>query len=149
MAGDGGVIEHDLTTGRRRTIATAGSEAALYAGTGGAIFATDFDGRLLRFAPGDPDGQPVAIPGTAQRLAASADGRLLGVGTAEGLVVLRLGAEPEVVFSDRFPAGITGVAFGPDGLIAASGGDGSVRVLDASGDRAVAHDRPRRRRRPA
>ena len=132
-AGDGGVFEHDLATGRRRTITSGFAEDAIYAGAAGGVFANDEDGSLLRFGPGDAGGRQVAVPGTVQSLGVSADGRMLAVGTAEGLVVLRLGGTPKIVFSSRFPAGITSVVVRPDGLIAASGGDGSVRVMDSSG----------------
>jgi WD40 repeat protein len=75
----------------------------------------------------------VSIPGTAQVLGTSPDGKTLGVGTGQGLVVLSLGGQPRILFSKAFEGGVNGVAFGPGGLIAAAGGDASVRVLDRDG----------------
>ena len=144
-AGDGGVIERDLTTGRTRTIAAGSFFDAAFDTVPGGVFTTAADGRLLRWRPGAAQGEPVPIPGTAQILDASPDGRLLGVGTGQGLVVLRLGEEPEVAFSAPFEGGVNSVAFGPGGLVAAAGGDGSVRVLDASGSvlaRMTGHEGP-------
>jgi WD40 repeat protein len=132
-SGDAGVFVHDLDTGRTRSVATGAFFDAAFDIEPGVVLTNGADGRLLRWRPGAAEGEPIAIPGTAQNLTTSADRRLLGVGTGQGLVVMRLGKEPEVVFSAPFDGGVNGVAFGPGGLIAAAGGDGSVRVLDASG----------------
>ncbi len=131
--GDKAVIAHDLATGRTRTLARGSFFEVAFDTVPGGFFTTDPEGKLLRWAPGATQGEPVTIPGSAQVMGASPDGRLLGVGTGQGLVVLRLGPEPRIVFSDSFEGGVNSVAFGPGGLIAAAGGDGSVRVVDASG----------------
>jgi WD40 repeat protein len=144
-AGDGGVIERDLATGRTRTIASGGFFGAEFDVLPGVVYTTGPDGRLLRWRPGAAQGEQVTIPGTAQIMGASPDGRLLGVGTGQGLVMLRLGEEPRVVFSAPFEGGVNSAAFGPAGLVAAAGGDGSVRVLDASGEvlaRMTGHEGP-------
>jgi WD40 repeat protein len=132
-SGDAGVFLHDLATGRTRTVANGPSYDAEFDSVPGGFITNGADGRVLRWSPGASEGEPIDIPGSAQNLTASPDGRLLAVGTAEGLVMLRLGQEPEVVFSAPFDGGVNGVAFGPGGRVAVAGGDASVRVLDASG----------------
>jgi WD40 repeat protein len=60
-------------------------------------------------------------------------------------VILELGEKPRILFSKSWNAGVNGVAFGPEGLIAAAGGDGSVRVLDQDGTvlaRMTGHEGP-------
>ena len=132
-SGDGGVFEHDLTTGATRTIAAGLYFDVAFDALSGGVFTTAPDGRLLRWRAGAREGTPISIPGTAQVMGTSADGRRLGVGTGQGLAVLALGEQPRVLFSAAFQGGANGVSFGPGGLVAAACGDGSVRVFDSAG----------------
>ena len=144
-SGDAGVFLHDLTSGTTRTIGTGLFFDVAFDAEPGIVLTTAPDGRLLRWRPGAAAGEQVPISGTAQVMGTSPDGRRLGVGTGQGLVVLALGPEPRVEFSKAFDGGVNGVAFGPGGLIATAGGDGSVRVLSTTGDvlsRMTGHEGP-------
>ena len=131
--GDKAVIAHDLVTGRTQTLARGSFFEVAFDVVPGGFFTTDPEGKLLRWAPGAAQGEPVTIPGSAQVMGASPDGRLLGSGRARAWWSCGWARSRRSSSRTRSEGGVNSVAFGPGGLIAAAGGDGSVRVVDASG----------------
>jgi WD40 repeat protein len=70
------------------------------------------------------------LPGSANILAFSADGRYLAAGLHRNLIVFDRDKNWSEVFRDRYGDQSYGVAFAADGRLAASSDDGKVRLYD-------------------
>lgn len=136
VAGDEGLWDIDLTTGRRRLI-SAGPfyDATFDPLSGGYLSTAPTQTSLQRWRPGVREPETLSISGGAQSLTLSPDGRLLAVAASDGVHVLRMGPRPRAIFVEEMEGGANGVSFAPGGRhLVVAGGDGRVLVLTIGGD---------------
>jgi WD40 repeat protein len=135
-AGDAGLRVVDLDRGTSRLVARGAFYDALFDEASGSYLTASVDGRLQRWPQGSEVPETLVIPGAAQNLSLSPDGRLLAVGASDGFHVFRLAPEASLLFSRAVDGGVNGISFTPSGeRLAVAGGDGGVLVYSVDGRR--------------
>lgn len=134
-------ISSDVDEGKLYTVAiTPDGQTVAGAGWTGEEWDKSFSIYLFDRATGLMTRRMKGIRNVVKSLAFSRDGKFLAttLGANWGMQVWRV-ADGSLVGEDRkdCEAGVSNVAFGPDGRLVIAGGDGSIRLYDSSFRRAV------------
>jgi WD40 repeat protein len=145
-AGDAGIWRWDLVSGRGRRIVAGDFIHAMFTPQPDSYIATvggQSEPSVIRIVDGRTD--PIAASGV-QVAGLSGDGKLLGLGTENGLEVWSFGKQAARIYTRPIKAGVNDVAFDAEGDLATANGDGSVSVYAARTGvlrtRLLGHDGP-------